>query len=130
MKKIISATLINFVLLATLNFAAFAQETPKQMVFIKAGRLIDTRNGKVLTNQGILIEGARIKAVGAVGEIQKQAPANAKTIDLSNATVLPGLADCHTHVLLQGDITAEDYDEQLLKESIPYRTIRATMAAR
>ena len=43
--------------------------------------------------------------------------------------VLPGLADCHTHVLLQGDITAEDYDEQLLKESIPYRTIRATMAA-
>ena len=44
--------------------------------------------------------------------------------------MLPGLADCHTHILLQGDITAEDYDVQLLKESIPYRTIRATMTAR
>ena len=45
-------------------------------------------------------------------------------------TVLPGLIDNHTHVLLQGDITAADYDEQLLKESIPYRTIRATAAVR
>ncbi|MBA3514142.1 MAG: amidohydrolase family protein [Pyrinomonadaceae bacterium] len=47
-----------------------------------------------------------------------------------NSAQLPGLADCHTHILLQGDITAADYDEQLLKESIPYRTIRATVAAR
>ena len=39
----------------------------------------------------------------------------------------PGLIDNHTHVLLQGDITAADYDEQLLKESIPYRAIRATV---
>ncbi len=130
MKKIIFATLISFILLATANFTASAQEKPIQIVFVKAGRLIDTRNGKVLTNQGILIEGARIKAVGAFGDVQKQVPPNAQTIDLSNATVLPGLADCHTHVLLQGDITAEDYDVQLLKESIPYRTIRATMAAR
>jgi imidazolonepropionase-like amidohydrolase len=42
---------------------------------------------------------------------------------------MPGLIDCHTHVLLQGDITSEDYDVQILKESIPYRTIRATKSA-
>jgi len=43
--------------------------------------------------------------------------------------VLPGLIDCHTHVLLQGDVTMQDYDDQVLKESIPYRTIRGSVAA-
>lgn len=130
MKKSVTTCLIGCLLVLMLNFAAFAQAAAKQVVFIKAGHLVDTNNGRVLDNQGILIEGNRIKVVGSVADIQKQVPAGAKTIDLSNATVLPGLADCHTHVLLQGDITSEDYDVQLLKESIPYRTIRATMAAR
>ena len=88
------------------------------------------RGGRAVENQGILLEGERIKAVGPLAEIQKNAPALARVIDLSRATVLPGLADCHTHILLQGDVTAADYDEQLLKESIPYRTIRATVAVR
>jgi imidazolonepropionase-like amidohydrolase len=74
----------------------------------------------------VVVEGERITAVGAFAA----APAGARVIDLANATCLPGLIDSHTHVLLQGDITSSDYDEQLLKESIPYRTIRATMAAR
>jgi imidazolonepropionase-like amidohydrolase len=100
------------------------------LVFIKAGRLLDVRSGRVLENQGILIENDRIKAVGPFDARLSLIPPAARVIDLSKATVLPGLADCHTHVLLQGDITAEDYDEQLLKESIPYRTIRATVAAR
>ncbi len=100
------------------------------VVFIKAGRLVDVRAGRVLENQGILVEGQRIKAVGALAEVEKTVPPTAQIIDLSKATVLPGLADCHTHILLQGDITAADYDEQLLKESIPYRTIRATVAVR
>ena len=103
-------------------------EKQTSFVFIKAGRLIDVRAGRVLDNQGILIEGDRIKAVGPLDSKHSMIPAGARVIDLSNATVLPGLSDCHTHILLQGDITAEDYDEQLLKESSPYRTIRATVA--
>jgi imidazolonepropionase-like amidohydrolase len=109
---------------------AFAQSKPPTITLIKAGRLIDVRAGRVLDNQGILIEGDRIKSVGPLATIQGSAPSTARIVDLSSATVLPGLADCHTHILLQGDITAADYDEQLLKESIPYRTIRATVAAR
>jgi imidazolonepropionase-like amidohydrolase len=112
------------------QISALAQtRAAKAVVLIHAGRLVDTRAGRVLENQGILIEGERIKAVGAWGDLRGRAPASA-IIDLSNETVLPGLADCHTHILLQGDVTAADYDEQLLKESIPYRTIRATVAAK
>jgi imidazolonepropionase-like amidohydrolase len=88
------------------------------------------RTGRVDENQGILIEGDRIKSVGPLQQTLALINPRARIIDLSGATVLPGLADCHTHILLQGDITAEDYDEQLLKESIPYRTIRATVAVR
>jgi imidazolonepropionase-like amidohydrolase len=106
--------------------AAVLAHAETTVVLIKAGRLIDVRAGKVLTNQSILIEGDRIKQVGA----NFKPPDGSRVIDLSGATVLPGLIDNHTHILLQGDVTAADYDAQLLKESIPYRTIRATIAVR
>jgi imidazolonepropionase-like amidohydrolase len=128
MKRTLIALIVVSSLLQT---TALAQATRKPtVVFIKAGRLIDVRAGRVLENQGILVEGERIKMVGPLATVEKTVPSTAQVIDLSKSTVLPGLADCHTHVLLQGDITAADYDEQLLKESIPYRTIRATVAAR
>jgi imidazolonepropionase-like amidohydrolase len=125
-------TLIALIMITSLlQTTALSQAKPQpKFVFIKAGRLIDVRAGRVLDNQGILIEGERIKMVGPLTTVEKTVPASAQIVDLSKSTVLPGLADCHTHVLLQGDITAADYDEQLLKESIPYRTIRATVAAR
>src|SRR6266849_445871 len=102
-----------------------AQSAPHR-VAIRCGRLIDGKSAAPRTNAIILIEGERIREVGAGLAI----PAGAQVIDLSRSTVLPGLIDNHTHILLQGDITAADYDEQLLKQSIPYRTIRATVAAR
>src|SRR6266511_840266 len=120
-----------FVALSLASNAALAQtKGPAHVTLIKAGRLVDVRAGRVTENQGILIEADRIKTVGPIAEVQKNSPASATIIDLTRATVLPGLADCHTHILLQGDITAADYDEQLLKESIPYRAIRATVAVR
>jgi len=128
LKKPILALLVCFSLVHAAGFAQTNPPTP--VVLIKAGRLIDVRAGRVVENQGILIEGERIKTVGPLVEVERNAPSSARVIDLSRATLLPGLADCHTHILLQGDITAADYDEQILKESIPYRTIRATVAAR
>lgn len=128
MKKVLAILVVVFSLVNAIGFAQ--TKPPASVVLIKAGRLIDVRSGRVIENQGILVEGERIKSVGPLTSIERSAPASARIIDLSRATVLPGLADCHTHILLQGDITAADYDEQLLKESIPYRTIRATVAAR
>jgi len=100
-----------------------AQTAPRRTA-IRCGRLIDGTGAAPRANAVILIEGERIKEVGS------SVPAGFQVIDLSHSTVLPGLIDNHTHVMLNGDITAADYDEQLLKESIPYRAIRATVNVR
>jgi imidazolonepropionase-like amidohydrolase len=102
--------------------------SPCQMphrVAIRAGKLIDGKSDKPIENALIVIEGDKVVSVVAGGST----PAGVELIDLSKATVLPGFIDTHTHVLLQGDITAEEYDAQLLKESIPYRAILAARNA-
>ena len=75
-----------------------AKATAPAEIAIRAGKVLDVRTGNYLTDQIIWIEGDRIKAIGKAAEISSQIPAGAKTIDLSNATVLPGLIDCHTHL--------------------------------
>ena len=81
--------------------AARGQAPAKSPVLIKAGKLFDARSGHMLLNQAILIEGDRIKEVGNSAAISGRAP-GARVIDLSSATVLPGLIDCHAHIL--GDL--------------------------
>jgi len=77
-------------------------QTPKVSapaeIAVHAGKVLDVRTGNYLTDQIIWIEGDRIKAIGKAAEISSELPAGAKVIDLSNATVLPGLIDCHTHL--------------------------------
>ncbi|HXB44021.1 MAG TPA: amidohydrolase family protein [Puia sp.] len=85
---------IFFILLMSVGIFSFAQN---KITAIKAGKLIDTENGKVLINQIILIDSDTIQAVGGNLSI----PAGATVIDLSKATVLPGLIDCHTHITAQ-----------------------------
>src|SRR5882724_2578262 len=97
-----------------------------QTTVIKCGKLIDGKSDVARDKKAIVVEGNLIQSVIDWSSI----PTDSKVIDLSGKTVLPGLIDCHTHVLIQGDITSEEYDAQLLKESIPYRTIRATAACK
>jgi imidazolonepropionase-like amidohydrolase len=85
-----------------LTHAATAQEgkTPPREVGVKAGKILDVRTGNYQADQMIWIEGDRIKAVGKSTDIQPQIPAGAKIIDLSSATLLPGLIDCHVHLTM------------------------------
>lgn len=114
-------SLVALVILATLPGAGAAQQAPPA-VLIKAGRLIDGMGNTPRTGVGILVVGERIQAVGPVAQIAAQA-GDARVIDLSAMTVLPGFIDTHTHLLLNGDPTAASYDEQLLYQSTPYRAI-------
>ena len=93
-------------------------------VVIRAARLIDGRGGAVISPATVVIRGNRIESIGGAP------PSDAQTIDLGDMTLLPGLIDAHTHILLQGDITSADYDEQLFRESMPYRALRASRAVK
>lgn len=76
----------------------FAQAPSKPLVLIKASRLFDARSGRTFSNQAVLIEGERIKEVGDTRTVAGHA-SGARTIDLGDATLLPGLIDAHNHIL-------------------------------
>jgi len=107
--------LVLYLILTTAAVSAFAQQgqDSSHITFIKAGRLIDARDGKVLQSQGILIQGDRIKEVGPVESLLPNLPKEATVIDLTDATLLPGLIDCHTHITVQ----PEEYYEDLFRKS-------------
>jgi imidazolonepropionase-like amidohydrolase len=116
-------------LLCTPTLAAQAPPKRDELVVIHAGVLIDGSSREPRRDQAIVVRGNRIEKVG--GWSSAAPPAGARTIDLSRATVLPGLVDAHTHIFLQGEDPAEGgYDIQLLKHGLAFRAARASVSAR
>jgi imidazolonepropionase-like amidohydrolase len=99
------------------------------VVAIRAGTLVDGKFDSVLHDQMVIVRGNLIVSISDAGKAS--IPPGATVIDLSHATVLPGLIDSHTHIFLQGEDPAEGgYDVNILKYPLAYRAARATVAAR
>ena len=119
-----NAAFVNLRLLLWCILAALAsaQTPPSHPLVLHAARLLDVKTGKMLKPGEILVQGERIAEVGS----SVKHPSGAEVIDLGDRTLLPGLIDAHIHLFLHPG--AEDL--QTVQESVPQRTITATLAAR
>lgn len=93
------------VLVALFVVSSTAQTTPanpkaaQQITIVRAAHLLDVRDGRVLENQAGLVDGDRIRQVGPAASITNEFGRGATIIGLGNSTLLPGLVDCHSHIL-------------------------------
>ena len=119
---ILTSAFLSLLLALAANAAGQSQPAPPHPIVLHAARLLDVKTGRVLKPGEILVEGDRIAEVGT----SVKHPAGAEVIDLGDRTLLPGLIDAHIHLFLHPG--AEDL--QTVQESVPQRTITATLAAR
>jgi imidazolonepropionase-like amidohydrolase len=119
-----------FVILLSFAGASWAQSAPaSRTVVVHAGHLLDVKTGKTLTNQTIVIEGDKIVRLEATSG-HEALPTGATLIDLSNATVLPGLIDAHTHLTMNPNFGYSTLAISVPREAlIGARNARVTLEA-
>jgi imidazolonepropionase-like amidohydrolase len=125
-KRLLAAILLAIVA----RCLATAQDAPlPQRTVIHAGKLLEVRSGRLLVDQAIVIEADRIVSVGPAGAIPASSREN--MVDLSKATVLPGLIDAHTHLTVDpGDVGYEGLGISVPRETlIGARNARLTLEA-
>jgi len=115
--------LVSLLLVLASSFSiAQTSTSPQPTIVLHAARLLDIESGRIVQPGEVLVQGERIVAAGA----SVNHPAGAQIMDLGDTTLMPGLIDAHVHLFLHPG--AEDL--QTVEESVPQRTILATLAAR
>jgi imidazolonepropionase-like amidohydrolase len=106
---------------------AGADDQTERFVLLKPARVYDGIADRPHDNWAVLVRGNRIEAVGPAGEVK--APKDCRVIDLPGMTLLPGLIDAHTHLLLH-PYNEAPWDKQVLNEALALRVCRATNHAK
>src|SRR3982074_2032865 len=122
MKSIFALSLALASLFGGFSTAAMAQTSSTPPIVLRAARLLDIKNGRIVKPGEVLIQGEHIVEAGT----SVKHPGGAEVIELGDRTLLPGLIDAHIHLFLHPG--AEDL--QTVQESVSQRTITATLAAR
>jgi imidazolonepropionase-like amidohydrolase len=107
---------------ATVLLLGAAPPPDAPVVAVRAARLLDVKTGRYVERPVVVVRAGLVESVGT------KVPPGARVIDLGDRTLLPGLIDTHTHVLLQGDATQAEYEQQILKEYPAHRVARAVRA--
>src|ERR1700693_3021898 len=110
------------VCLALLLAGAVSLCAEDALIAVKAARLLDVKTGGYGASPVVLVRGDHVETIGT------RVPPGATVIDLGDRTLLPGLIDAHTHILLQGDATQPEYHYQILQEYPAHRVARAVRA--
>jgi imidazolonepropionase-like amidohydrolase len=135
--RIYSVLAVSF--FALFSIGELAAQSAAPVTLVRASRLLDPRTGNVLSPAAVLIEHGKIKEVGSPAQVQTHAPADVKTIDLGAATLLPGLIDSHTHLLLDVVVSPEaestrhyngDFAPAVLLASVESPSKRVLLGAR
>jgi imidazolonepropionase-like amidohydrolase len=121
-RRLILTSVPLLLLILAANAVGQSQAAPARPIVLHAARLLDIKTGRIIKPGEILVQGERIVEVGS----SVKHPAGAEVLDLGDRTLLPGLIDAHIHLFLHPG--AEDL--QTVQESVPQRTITATLAAR
>jgi imidazolonepropionase-like amidohydrolase len=122
-RSLVSASILLLFSLTVCSAAAGqSQAASAHPIVLRAARLLDVKNGRMVKPGEVLVQGEHIVEAGT----SVKHPAGAEVIDLGDRTLLPGLIDAHIHLFLHPG--AEDL--QTVQESVPQRTITATLAAR
>jgi imidazolonepropionase-like amidohydrolase len=107
MKPLAFSTIVSFCVISLIVLTQAqpknTRTAPADSILIKTGRILDVRSGTYKPDQGVIVEGGYIKEVGAFTAVRRKSPRNMRIVDLSRATLLPGLIDCHSHLFSAAD---------------------------